>query len=204
MEQNKDLFEHKSKNWDMNSIRVRNAKEISDIILNNIDINSSMEIVDFGAGTGLLSYFIAKHVSKIIAIDNSPSMLEEFRAKQSEFACETDIIKADIMKNDLKLSVDGIISSMTMHHIEDIEALFLKLFNMLHKGGFIAIADLDSEDGTFHSDNEGVYHYGFDREMLTNIAKEAGFININFKTANVIEKPHAKFSVFTMTAQKKI
>jgi len=197
-----DLFAHKSKNWDMNSVRVRNAKEISDVILNNIEINSSMEIVDFGAGTGLLSFFIAQYVSKIIAIDNSPSMLEEFRAKRSEFACETDIIKADIMQDNLNLSVDGVISSMTMHHIEDINALFLKLFNMLNKGGFIAIADLDSEDGTFHSDNEGVYHYGFDRERLTNIAKEAGFKNINFETANIIEKPHAKFSVFTMTAQK--
>ncbi|MBN2721248.1 MAG: class I SAM-dependent methyltransferase [Campylobacterales bacterium] len=202
MKKNLDLFAHKSKNWDMNSVRVRNAKEISDVILNNIDINSSMEIVDFGAGTGLLSYFIAQHVSKIVAIDNSPSMLEEFRAKQSEFACETDIIKADIMDDDLKLNVDGIISSMTMHHIEDIEALFLKLFNMLNEGGFIAIADLDSEDGTFHSDNEGVYHYGFDREKLANIAKETGFKNINFETANIIKKPHAKFSVFTMTAQK--
>jgi len=202
MEQNKDLFKHKSKNWDMSSMRVRNAKEIADVILNNININSSMKIADLGAGTGLLSYFIAQHVSKIVAIDNSPSMLEEFRAKQSEFACETDIINADIMKDDLKLNLDGIISSMTMHHIEDIEALFFKLFNMLNEGGFIAIADLDSEDGTFHSDNEGVYHYGFDRKMLTNIAKEAGFKNINFDTTNIIEKPHAKFSVFTMTAQK--
>ncbi|MFA5501406.1 MAG: class I SAM-dependent methyltransferase [Sulfurovaceae bacterium] len=202
MKKNYDLFAHKSKNWDMNSVRVRNAKEISDVILNNIDIDSSMEIVDFGAGTGLLSFFIAQHVSKIIAIDNSPSMLEEFRAKQSEFACKADIIKADIMDDDLKLNVDGVISSMTMHHIEDIEALFLKLFNMLNKGGFIAIADLDSEDGTFHSDNKGVYHYGFDREKLTNIAQKAGFENINFETANIIEKPHANFSVFAMTAQK--
>ena len=28
-----------------------------------------------------------------------------------------------------------------------------------------AIADLDSEDGSFHSDNTGVYHYGFKREI---------------------------------------
>ncbi|MDD5406112.1 MAG: class I SAM-dependent methyltransferase [Sulfurovaceae bacterium] len=203
MEKNIDLFAHKSKNWDMSSMRVNNAKEISEIILKNIDINSSMELIDFGAGTGLLTYFIAPYVSKITAIDNSPTMLEEFKAKQSEFACKTDIIKTDIMSDDLKIKADGIISSMTMHHIEDIQSLLNKLYVMLNDNGFIAIADLDSEDGSFHGDNEGVYHFGFDREMLTNVAQKAGFINIKFETANIIEKPQANFTVFVMTAQKK-
>jgi cyclopropane fatty-acyl-phospholipid synthase-like methyltransferase len=202
MKKNLDLFAHKSKNWDIDSTRVRNAKEIYDIILKNIKLNSSMELIDLGAGTGLLTYFIAPYVRKITAIDNSPSMLEEFITKQAEFGCKTEVLAANIMINDIKIKADGIISSMTMHHIEDIEALFFKLFNMLNKGGFIAIADLDSEDGTFHSDNEGVYHYGFDREKLINIAKKAGFRNIIFETANIIEKPHRNFSVFAMIAKK--
>ncbi|MGW8169411.1 MAG: class I SAM-dependent DNA methyltransferase [Sulfurovaceae bacterium] len=202
MKKNLDLFAHKSKNWDIDSTRVRNAKEISDIILKNIKLNSSMELIDLGAGTGLLTYFIAPYVGKITAIDNSPSMLEEFITKQAEFGCKTEVLAANIVVDDIKIKADGIISSMTMHHVEDIEALFLKLFNMLNKGGFIAIADLDSEDGTFHSDNEGVYHYGFDREKLTNIAKKVGFRNIIFETANIIEKPHKNFSVFTMIAKK--
>ncbi len=202
MKKNLDLFAHKSKNWDIDSTRVRNAKEISDIILKNIKLNSSMELIDLGAGTGLLTYFIAPYVRKITAIDNSPSMLEEFIDKQAEFGCKTEVLAANIMIDDIKIKADGIISSMTMHHIEDIEALFFKLFNMLNKGGFIALADLDSEDGSFHSDNDGVYHHGFDRKMLADIAKKAGFKNIIFETANIIEKPHRNFSVFTMIAQK--
>lgn len=202
MENKIDLFANKSKNWDMNSIRVRNAKEIADIILKNIPMDKSMAVADFGAGTGLLTYFIAPRVGKIVAIDDSRSMLDEFEAKKDEFACETDVLHMDIMNYGDDKKFDGIISSMTLHHVKETKELFLKLFNMLKDNGFIAIADLDSEDGTFHGDNEGVYHFGFDREKLKAIAKDAGFKDIRFETANMIEKPHAKFSVFAMTARK--
>jgi hypothetical protein len=86
--------------------------------------------------------------------------------------------------------------------LEDIPALFSKLYDMLDDHGFIAIADLDSEDGTFHSDNTGVFHYGFDREMLARHATEAGFRDITFSLANKISKPHAEFTVFLLTAVK--
>jgi hypothetical protein len=74
---------------------------------------------------------------------------------------------------------------------------------MLKSGGFIAIADLDSEDGSFHSDDTGVYHHGFDRDILKNIAKEAGFRDIQFETVSTIRKPHRDFTVFLMVARKQ-
>jgi len=197
-----DHFKHKSKSWDMNSMRVKNAKSIADLIVKNINFNDAMEIMDLGAGTGLLSYFIAPHVTKIIAVDNSPSMLEEFKSKALEFDSLTEVIEADISKEELNRSFDGIISSMTIHHVEETKALFSKLYKMLNANGFIAIADLDSEDGSFHSDNAGVHHHGFDRNALENIATEVGFKDIKFDLASIIDKPHCTFTVFLMTAVK--
>ena len=202
METKVDHFANKSKSWDMNSKRVQNAKGIAQLIVNNIKIDKSMELMDFGAGTGLLSYFIAPYIKKIVAVDNSPSMLLEFENKCDEFSCHTEIIERDLSSDTLERKFDGIISSMTIHHLEDIPALFSKLYTMLDEGGFIAIADLDSEDGSFHSDNTGVFHYGFDRQLLTRYAKEAGFSDITFSLANEISKPHATFTVFLMTAIK--
>ena len=202
METKVDHFADKSKSWDMNSKRVQNAKGIAELIVNNIKLNKSMEIMDFGAGTGLLSYFVAPYVEKIVAVDNSPSMLLEFQNKCGQFSCNTEALEKDLSTDTLDRKFDGIISSMTIHHLEDIPALFSKLYHMLDDQGFIAIADLDSEDGTFHSDNTGVFHYGFDREMLTRHAAEAGFRDITFSLANKISKPHAEFTVFLMTAMK--
>ncbi len=202
METKVDLFAEKSKSWDMNSKRVQNAQGIAELIVNNIKLNKSMELMDFGAGTGLLSYFVAPYVEKIVAVDNSPSMLREFQNKCGEFSCHTEVIEKDLSTDTLDRKFDGIISSMTIHHLEDIPALFSKFYTMLDEHGFIAIADLDSEDGTFHSDNEGVFHYGFDRHLLAEYAQKAGFKDVTFSLANKIAKPHAEFTVFLMTAKK--
>ncbi len=201
-EKQEDLFANKSKSWDMSSKRVQNAKSIAELIVKNIDLDKKMELMDFGAGTGLLSYFIAPFVGKIVAVDNSPSMLKEFETKCDAFACETEIVEKDLSSETLDRKFDGIISSMTIHHLEDTIALFRKLYEMLKDGGFIAIADLDSEDGSFHSDNTGVFHHGFDREALQAIAEEAGFKDVHFDTASTIQKPHRDFTVFLMTAKK--
>ena len=197
-----DHFANKSKSWDMSSKRVQNAQSIATAIIANTTLNSDMRIMDFGAGTGLLSYFIAPHIDTIIAVDNSPSMLKEFHAKSSEFESKTEVLECDLSQEDIDQTFDGIISSMTIHHLEDTQALFTKLYAMLEEGGFIAIADLDTEDGSFHSDNTGVYHYGFDRAVLEQIATEAGFKEICFELASTIKKPHHDFTVFLMMGWK--
>jgi len=202
MQKQEDLFAHKSKTWDMNSKRVENAKGIADLIVSNIKINKSMELMDFGAGTGLLSYFVAPYVDTIVAVDNSPSMLKEFHSKCDEFSCKTEMIEKDLSTETLDRTFDGIISSMTIHHLEDIPTLLSKLYAMLDEGGFIALADLDSEEGNFHSDNTGVFHYGFDRQLLAKQAQSAGFKNVSFSLASTITKPHAEYTVFLMTAVK--
>ena len=198
-----DLFAHKSKNWDMKSRRVTNARSIAEIIVKNIKLDKEMEIMDFGAGTGLLGFFIAPFVKKIVAVDNSPSMLREFQNKCDEFVCETEVVQRDLSVDTLDRRFDGIISSMTIHHLADTLALFRKFYDMLEDGGFIAIADLDTEDGSFHSDNTGVFHHGFDREALRVIVEEAGFREVCFDTASTISKPHRDFTVFLMTARKE-
>ncbi len=72
MEKSTDHFAHKSKTWNMNSKRVNNAKSIVELIVKNIKLDKTMELMDLGAGTRLLSFFIAPFVNKIVAVDNSP------------------------------------------------------------------------------------------------------------------------------------
>jgi 2-polyprenyl-3-methyl-5-hydroxy-6-metoxy-1,4-benzoquinol methylase len=197
-----DYFADKSKSWDMNSKRVQNAKSIAELIAQKIALSSEMRVMDFGAGTGLLSYFIAPKVDTIVAVDNSPSMLEKFKEKSSLFESKTEILEIDLSRETIDDSFDGVISSMTIHHLEDTQKLFEKLYKMVNVGGFIAIADLNREDGSFHSNNEGVFHFGFEQEALEKIAKNVGFINIEFELASTITKPHQTFTIFLMTAVK--
>ena len=197
-----DNFAHKSKSWDMSSRRVKNAQSISDAIIKDIKLTKDMKIMDFGAGTGLLSYFLSPFVDTVVAVDNSPSMLKEFENKSNEFKSKTKIIEADLTSQNIDEKVSGIVSSMTIHHIEDTKALFEKFYNMLEDNGFIAIADLEIEDGSFHSDNIGVYHYGFHIKDIQKVAKEVGFKNIKIEIVSIIKKPHANFDIFLLVASK--
>jgi len=84
----------------------------------------------------------------------------------------------------------------------------LKQFNsVILPAGLLAIADLDLDDGQFHSNNEGVFHFGFDREALRLILMDSGFRNIRSLKAAEIEKPvgngkNRLFTIFLMTACK--
>jgi len=198
----KDHFAHKSKSWDMSSKRVKNAKSIANAIIDGVELSQDMTIMDFGAGTGLLSYFVAPLVDTIVAVDVSPSMLEVFSQKSDEFECNVEMIEADLSVDRIDREFDGIVSSMTLHHLEDTTALLSSLYDMLKTDGFIALADLDSEDGTFHSDNVGVYHFGFDRDSLRKIAKEVGFQDISIETVSTIAKPDREFTIFLMIAKR--
>jgi len=200
----KDLFADKSKHWDMKSRRVQGAKAIAETIMENVSLNKKMHLMDFGAGTGLLSYCISDKIAKVTAVDNSPSMLEVFHEKSDNFRCETDVLELDFSKDTLasNMKFDGIVSSMTIHHIEDIKVMLKKMYDLLTPNGFIALADLDTEKGDFHSDNRGVFHFGFDREKLMELAQKVGFKEVKMVDANTINKPQATYGVFLLMGYK--
>ena len=73
----------------------------------------------------------------------------------------------DINKEDLSVNqYDIVVTNMTMHHINNIEDFIFKLAHSLKVGGKLFIADLYKEDGTFHSDNTDVVHFGFSEEEI--------------------------------------
>jgi hypothetical protein len=94
---------------------------------------------------------------------------------------------------------------MVLHHITDIKKIIKKFYNLLSPGGYLAIADLYSEDGSFHG--EGFTgHKGFDLEILSNQIKESGFENISHRKCFVINKKISdaetkQFDVFLLIAQ---
>ncbi|MGH1428352.1 MAG: class I SAM-dependent DNA methyltransferase [Arenicella sp.] len=198
----KDYFEHKANDYEQQKQRVANVENIANVIKKNIQFNPSMHIMDFGSGTGLLLERIAPFVKKITAIDISTSMNRQLEKKRKDIQCELDIIEMDLSTSTLDKKFDGIISSMTMHHIEDIPLMLEKLHSMLNTGGFIAIADLDTEDGSFHREDTGVFHTGFDRDYFKGLALSAGFRDISSFKASTVKKAQGDYSVFLISAVK--
>ena len=108
------------------------------------------------------------------------------------FADKSNIECIDLTLSTPEIKADVIVSSMAMHHIDDVSALLRTFTNMLTPGGYIALADLDTEPGTFHPDNTGIYHFGFNREWFAGELEKVGFKNIDIRTAYTIERPNAE------------
>jgi ubiquinone/menaquinone biosynthesis C-methylase UbiE len=201
-----DLFAIRSSEYDHTDYRINYIDEMAHTILEHMPLDNRMTLLDFGAGTGLLTELISSHVRKIIAIDISPSMIEKLLDKAPRFHCEIEVMHADLTREPPPPSLrelDGIISSMTLHHISDIPAL-LKLFhNILKPGAFIALCDIDPEDGTFHTIDTGVRHHGFDREMIAGWTSQAGFEEVAVRDAALIRKPQGEYQAFLLSAFKK-
>lgn len=198
----KDYFSKKAKEYDGQKSRTQNVDNIAQSILKELSFSREMHIMDFGSGTGLLLSQIAPYVGEITAIDISVSMNSVLQSKVNEIDCKLQIMELDLTEETLDIKFDSIISSMTIHHIEDTQKLFKKFYSLLNDNGTIAIADLDKEDGSFHTEDTGVFHNGFDRNEFLNIAKKAGFKDLKVQTASVVDKPTGKYPIFLLSGKK--
>ncbi len=199
----KDHFAVRADEYDRTDYRLNYVDAMAQSILENVELAPGMKVVDFGAGTGLLSERIAPYVQEILAIDVSPSMIDKLRAKQESFPCRLEIRQMDLCQEPFEEGpVDGIISSMTLHHIEDPVALFRIFYDMLKPEAFLALCDIDTEDGSFHTIDTGVKHYGFEREHIGKWAESAGFVDVKVQDSAVIVKDHGEYPAFLLTAYK--
>ena len=197
-----DLFEAKAADWDANHRKSRLASAIGDTILRRVSLNREMDVLDFGAGTGLIASRIAPEVNRIVAVDTSPAMLAQLESK-SELNGKVETVCQDILERPLEAKFDLIVSAMALHHVEDTDRLLARFSEQLKDAGKVALADLDQEDGSFHPpDTEGVFHFGFDREELARLMRKHGFGEIDFVTAHTIAGDDKDYPVFLVTARK--
>jgi len=202
-------FDKDAANWDAKSHRVRLAGDVSAAIRQEVVLHADMKVLDYGCGTGLVSLPMAGEVSSLTGIDSSSGMLEVFSQKALELGYRNVLgLLIDLENGDtLSERYDLILSSMTFHHIRDIQMVIARLFDVLNPGGAFCLADLDPDDGLFHSDPSGVHHQGFKREEMISHFRSAGFQNIRVKTAAIMRRPgtdgiEREFTIFLITGYR--
>ncbi len=195
-------FDTKAASWDASERRQALAENVAQAIKEELAIEPSSRILDFGAGTGLLTERLAEKNHQVVACDTSAQMLKKLRQKLPRAHC----VVGDILAFESEEPFDLIVSSMTLHHIQDTTALFAKLFHLLRPGGYLAIADLSLEDGTFHDQgNDGVYHFGFEEESLCKQMERIGFADIRYRTVHTVRKDNGRvYDIFLLVATKPL
>ncbi|MGA1863150.1 class I SAM-dependent methyltransferase [Deferribacter thermophilus] len=185
-----EKFDKSAFTYDQNPMHVERGIAVANAIKKLVPIKKDWVIADFGCGTGLLGINFVNDVKKIVMIDASQNMLKVLKEKLDKLKIENvEILKFDITKdqNLPNLRFDLIVTLMTFHHINDIKSALNKLFSMIKKDGYLALADLDEEDGSFHKDKETV-HNGINQTKLRDYAKEIGFEFVKSDIPYVIKR----------------
>jgi ubiquinone/menaquinone biosynthesis C-methylase UbiE len=201
-------FDIKASGWDENPIHHARSEAIAKEMLRLLPIKKEMCAMEFGAGTGILSFMLKDFLNDIILMDSSTEMVNV--ANKKIVATGAKNLKTIVFDLEHETysgkPLDLIFTQMVLHHVNDIEKLFGNFYKILNPNGFIAIADLYTEDGSFH--DEGFSgHNGFNVEDLTLTLNKCNFrvssaeqcFTINRK---ISEKVTNQYPVFLLIANR--
>ncbi|KAG5359697.1 putative methyltransferase [Yarrowia sp. C11] len=132
------------------------------------------KVLDFAGGLGLVAQRISSYTSEVVGVDVSPKMVEGFNEavlNQGITSKEMRALVADISKSDdfdkVKQEAPGgfniVFSSLSFHHLPDVDGTLEKLFDLTKSGGTILIIDFISLPGENSADilpkSEGHSHH---------------------------------------------
>ena len=211
MSNSPNRFDQQAAEWDNNPGRVALAKNIAAAMVQTVPFARSWRALDCGAGTGLLTLNLLSHVADICATDSSTGMLEQLQKKIS--AAKIPNVSTLLWDADgepcPREGFDVACSAMVLHHLRDVPAAMQRMNAALRPGGWLALADLETEDGSFHPDPTGVHHRGFAPADIARWLAAAGGTEIKVFTAHTLVKPDAtgrerSYPIFLATARRAV
>ena len=211
-------FNAAAEGWDTDR-RIKRAKTISDEIAKAIHIKPHSNVLEFGCGTGLISFGLRDRFDHITLVDISEAMINTVDRKINEAgitnmtALNADILSMarfglDVVQTALpQKKYDVIYTSMALHHVVDMESALVTLYGLLTDGGTICIVDLTQDDGSFHRlEKDFTGHNGFEQVELKAELMDKGFTDVHtrifFEDTKRIEDRDVPYSLFIMTGSK--
>lgn len=183
-------FDAKAATWDEEPRRVQLAREVTDAMVREVPLSRHMTALDYGCGSGLVTLGLQPRVGRIVGADSSQGMLDVLARKvQVQGIANVSTRLIDLTSQErLEGAFDLIVSSMTLHHVCDVAALVSAFVHALNPGGWLALADLETEDGSFHDDSAGVCHHGFDPDFMHRLLTESGCQDVRVVSAATVRK----------------
>lgn len=138
-------------------------------------IDPGQVVADLGCGPGTFAELIAPHVSRVVAVDESPEMLAAARERLAPFPnveVHQSVLEALPLASD---SADTAVLSLVLHYITEPIRVLAETFRVLKPGARVIIVDMMAHDREELRHTMGHVWAGFPAEQLRVWLGEAGF-----------------------------
>lgn len=202
-----DRFASKAHDWHMNPQIVAMFWAFVEKFRATVPLSPSLDLLDVGGGTGLITFELAPSVRSVTIVDSSPAMCAVARERiAAEGLQHCQVLEGDLLETPTGSELfDRIYAHMSMHHIENTAGAIQRCFELLRPEGILVIADLLTEDGSLHGD-EGVPHNGFDVAALQKLVEKVGFVDAQADALPPMERgtdPVRLYERFFLSAKKR-
>jgi ubiquinone/menaquinone biosynthesis C-methylase UbiE len=176
---NTDKFEMIANIYDT-SERIQIAKVSSDAIREYLVDAKSKKAIDFGCGTGLVGMNLLNDFNSMLFLDTSQNMINKIKQKIFDLNIQNvDILCFDFEKEGQSdLHADYIFMAQVLLHINDVELVLSRLYDVLNVGGHLLIVDFNKNEEIVSD----MVHNGFDQVKLTDVMTKIGYRDIQSKT----------------------
>jgi len=208
------FFDEAAATWDDDPAKLARSRMIADAIARTVPLGGVRDALEYGCGTGQVTWALADRLARVVLADASPGMLavlaKRLLARPEHDRARFEPLLLDLTRDRLPAaSLDLIYTSLALHHVPDVPLVLRRFREALRPGGHVAIADLDRDHhGHFHRHSHGDDfdgHHGFDRDALAADLAAAGFTPPTFDTITTLTKAvddeRKEFPVFLAVAQ---
>jgi SAM-dependent methyltransferase len=197
-------FDVRAATWDDDPRKAVRARAVAATVRGTLDLQPRPRVLEYGAGTGLLSQQLTTEIGPLVLADPSEGMREVMVGKleRGVFPEGTRVLDLDLTRHHpLDERFDLILAMMVLHHIPDLVPVLTGFATMLADGGTVCIIDLEAEDGSFHrAEFDG--HRGFRQDELADWMATAGFGYVSFHHCHTMEKHGRAYPLFLAAGRR--
>ena len=205
-----ERFNTEAAAWDSNPFVGAASKHACEALIQRFPSlskeNPTLDVLEIGCGTGLLTFVLAPFARSITAVDASYGMIDVLKRKIEEGkvgnvtgVCvlledpEDEMLPPAMDGKEGRKKFDLIISQLVLHHIPDLGGVLRTMLGCLKEGGWVALTDFEDEgpqSKRFHAASrmDGVARDGIRRGEMEVLMRSVGFQNVKVEVGWSMDK----------------
>jgi len=148
-------------------------------------IDPAWIVADLGCGTGNAAELLAPWVKEVVAVDESPEMIDAAAQRLSEHS-NVRFVQGDLTAPSVEpASVDAAVCLLVLHHLDEPAKVIEQMGAMLrtsNHGGIALVVDITPHDRAAYRHEMGHKHQGFSPDTIETMFTNAGFTGVRVRT----------------------